>query len=86
MLSPVFVGSAVKMAMNLTLAILLPVVCHQWSVSLFQETLGLSIIYSGMTVGLLLQSLADKWGRKKVVLLAAVLDVISLLGLLAWNW
>jgi MFS family permease len=86
MVSSLYMAGFVKCAMNLTMAIILPIVCHQWSVTLLQETLGLSLIYSGMTVGLLLQGFADRCGRRTIILMAAIIDIVALLGLFSWNW
>ena len=84
--SPMFMGNLVKGAMTLILAILLPIVRQQWTLSTLQESVGLSVIYAGMTVGLLIKVLADRIGRQKILMIALVIDVIALIGLLSWNW
>ena len=84
--SPMFAGNLVKGAMTLTLGIILPIVRHKWELNTIEASVGLFIIYAGMTVGLLLQALADKVGRKKTLLMALIIDLVALLGLLSWNW
>ena len=39
-----------------------------------------------MVVGLLLQGLADRWGRQKIALMAVCIDIVGLLGLVSWSW
>lgn len=85
-MSSMYAGNLVKGAMNLTLAILLPIVRQLWALSTLQESIGLSVIYAGMTVGILVQVLSDRLGRKKMLLAALLLDLVTLLGFISWNW